>query len=119
MEEDNVISQSPVEIHKKMRRCPHCNSEIEIKNPWKALWRMPTLNEWIVLFMLIMILVISWAYKHDTAICREYVENIDIICMEKNTVATDNSANYSTNYSIKINKIINDTSITNSTNSTS
>jgi hypothetical protein len=68
------------EVKKKIRPCPYCGHEREIKSPWKELFRKPTLNELIILFILIMVAVLSWAYKHDISICREYVSNIDYIC---------------------------------------
>jgi len=68
----------------KIRQCALCGQSRVIKSPWDALWRMPTLNEWIILFMLIMMLVVSWAYKRDTAICRDFVANIADVCKDIN-----------------------------------
>lgn len=41
---------------------------------WKNLYKKkPTLQDWIILFMIIMSLFISWAYQRDITICREYI----------------------------------------------
>lgn len=61
---------------------------------WKNLFRKPTLQEWTILFMLIMALFISWAYQRDIELCRQALENIDEICMEYKTVyVQSNSSN--------------------------
>lgn len=74
---------SPPEKKEKIRPCPHCGQPMPIKDPWKALFRWPTLNEWITLFIIFMMLVTAWAYKHDVAVCRDYVNNIDSICLQR------------------------------------
>ncbi|GAG84749.1 unnamed protein product [marine sediment metagenome] len=47
---------------------------------WKNLFRKPTLLEYIILFMLLMGLFMTWAYIEDTAICREIVNNPVVFC---------------------------------------
>lgn len=41
---------------------------------WKNLFRKPTLYEWIILFMLFMMLFVAWAYQRDIALCRQFIE---------------------------------------------
>jgi len=47
-----------------------------VKN-WKNLFRKPTLQEWTILFMLIMGLFIAWAYNRDIGECREFLMTIE------------------------------------------
>jgi|24BtaG_2_1085350.scaffolds.fasta_scaffold00173_3 hypothetical protein len=44
---------------------------------WKNLFRRPTLNEWIILFMIITALFLGGAYRHDVSECREFLSNIN------------------------------------------
>ena len=37
---------------------------------WKNLFRKPTLQEWTILFMLLMGLFMAWAYYHDIEACK-------------------------------------------------
>lgn len=67
----------------KIRPCPHCGQPMPIKSPWKALFRKPTMNEWITLFIMIMMVVAAYAYKHDVGICQEYIKNFDYYCMQR------------------------------------
>lgn len=84
------------EIKQEGRReyCEKCGQEIRIKvgiNNWRNLFRKPTLNDWIMLFMIFMILVAAWAYNHDVGVCKDFIKNIDMVCMQR---ATNNSYNY-------------------------
>lgn len=38
---------------------------------WRNLLRWPTLDEWINIFIIVMVLFAAWAYKHDIASCQE------------------------------------------------
>jgi len=79
-----IINQINNSEHKqKIRQCPHCGQQMPVTSVWKQLWRWPTMNEWIILFMLFMMFVVAWAYNHDTKICKEYVSNIDLICLQR------------------------------------
>lgn len=96
---------------KVIRSCPHCGQNMEIKNPWKALFRMPTLNEWVILFMLIMMGVAAYAYKHDVGVCQEFVKNFDYYCSQRGNGGMLGPPNYSgiyPNFSMGV-IIINDT----------
>jgi hypothetical protein len=83
---DAIISQ----INKKIRPCPHCGKPMEV-DPWKALWRMPTMNEWIILLMLIGIMFIAWAYKRDIQVCRDYMEQDNMSIFVNNGQITNYS----------------------------
>ena len=49
---------------------------------WKNLFGKPTFSEWTILFMLILMLFVGWAYQHDVAECKEFLLTIeDKACM--------------------------------------
>jgi hypothetical protein len=78
MEETQQSPQQPIEQkvpEVKTRQCPHCGQQMPIKDIWKQLWRWPTLNEWLILFMMAMMIFAAWAYKHDIQVCRDFIEN--------------------------------------------
>lgn len=69
--------------------CQACGQEIKPKlergiHNWKNLFRKPTLNDWITLFMIAMVLVAAWAYNYDTKTCRQTLNNLGNICLEYN-----------------------------------
>lgn len=71
----------------KPRICPYCKQEYQIKtgfHNWKNLFRKPTLDDWITLIILILILATSYAYRIDTKTCRETLKNLDNICLQYN-----------------------------------
>lgn len=71
------------ESEKKIRICPCCKQEYKIKvgiNNWKNLFRKPTLDDWITLFILIMLILASYAYIQETKACKEMVSNLDETC---------------------------------------
>ncbi len=43
-----------------------------VKN-WKALFKKPNLLEWTILIMLILALLMVWAYNRDISACREAI----------------------------------------------
>jgi len=55
-------------MKERERTCKYCKQEITIKpgaHNWKNLFRKPTLDEWITLFIIIMVILSSYAYRHD------------------------------------------------------
>ena len=42
---------------------------------WRNLFRKPNLYEWLILFMILMSLFISWAYQRDISLCREVISH--------------------------------------------
>ena len=42
---------------------------------WKNLFKKPTLSDWIILFMLVMVLFIAFAYQRDIQACRDFYED--------------------------------------------
>jgi hypothetical protein len=87
----------------KLRPCPTCHQMYEVKSPWASLWRWPNLNEWITLFMIVMVIFGAWAYKHDVAVCQDYVKNIDYVCAQRgiaaNSIVNDTPGLWYGNYS--------------------
>jgi len=45
-----------------------------LKN-WRNLFRKPTMYEWVILIMLLMVGFIAWAYSYDISTCKEYINN--------------------------------------------
>jgi|TARA_Y100000034_G_scaffold19770_1_gene22421 hypothetical protein len=43
----------------------------------KNLFRKPNLQDWTILFMMVMLLFAAWAYNNDTANCREFLDNLE------------------------------------------
>jgi len=59
--------------------CPHCNNVTKQakglnKQNLMKLLRVPTFNDFLMLFIIGMLLVVSWAYNRDISICREYIK---------------------------------------------
>lgn len=46
---------------------------------WKNLFRKPTLQEWLVLIMLIGLVFIAWAYQRDIALCYEAIDQAALL----------------------------------------
>lgn len=88
---------------KKIRICPVCKQEVLIisgMHNWKNLFRKPTFEEIITLFILIGVIVIYFVYQHDIKQYQNYINNN----------CKDNSIK-----SLELNNITNITNITNVT----
>jgi hypothetical protein len=44
---------------------------------WKNLFRKPTFLEWVIFFMIVMVLFMAWAYKHDIESCQDFVKAVN------------------------------------------
>jgi hypothetical protein len=67
----------------KIRTCPVCKQEIQIKpgmDNWKNLFRKPTLEEWITLFLLISVLALYYVYKYDINQYENIITNLTKRC---------------------------------------
>ena len=65
---------------KKTRKCKTCGTELEIDigvHNWKNLFRKPTLDEYIMLFIIIMSIFSYFQYNKDINTLREYYEGGD------------------------------------------
>jgi len=49
---------------------------------WKNLFGKPTLQDLLIMFMIIMMGFVAWAYQADTSTCRETMGNIEGICID-------------------------------------
>ena len=80
--DEPVIEEVPIE-EKKERVCPCCKQIYKTKvgiNNWKNLFRKPTLDDWITLFILIMLILASYAYIQETKACKEMMNNLEETC---------------------------------------
>ena len=62
----------------RIRTCKYCGSDINIKpsiHNWKNLFRKPKFEDYITFFLIIMIIVSSYAYKSDLNTIIDYYEN--------------------------------------------
>jgi len=67
-------------------RCPICNQVTKRviglnKQSIKRLFGKPTLNDMIILIMMIGCLFVAWAYNHDMARINEILQNPEELCM--------------------------------------
>lgn len=86
-------------MEEKIRKCKYCGSEIKVKvgiHNWKNLFRKPSLEDWINLFIILMILVSAYAYISDINSMKEYYEGGDY-CFRKTLEKNYNLSNPFTN----------------------
>ena len=94
---NNVESTPKNNLH--IRKCPYCKQEYNTKlglGNWKNLFRKPTIDDWIVLLIIVLLLVAAYAYTVETKSCREVFSNatrLDEICRSR----IANQINYSWN----------------------
>lgn len=104
------------------KRCPTCNQVTKVErgitrqNVKRLIWSKPNINDMIILFMLVMVLLLAYRYKIETAQAMYTLNNLDQICLVKyapSTPPTNYTNPYSLNYTF-INSLI---SLNNSNNS--
>ncbi len=64
----------------KIRTCKYCKSKVMTKpgiSNWKNLFRKPTLDEWITLFIIIMMIISAYVYKADVESITEFYTSGD------------------------------------------
>lgn len=94
----NIDNPKTNKIKLHSRRCPYCKQDYETKvgmGNWKNLFRKPTIDDWIVLIILILLLAASYAYVTETKNCKDILSNatrLDQICLMRN-----NRINYTWN----------------------
>ncbi len=67
-------------VKERTRTCKCCKQEVTIKpgfHNFKNLLRAPTLDEWITLFIIIMVIASAYIYKQDIEAIKEYYEGGD------------------------------------------
>ena len=90
------------------RRCPYCKQDYKTTigaDNWKNLFRKPTIDDWIVLIILVLIIGAAYAYSIDTQTCRDTLKNIDAICLQRRTAYTTNISGSSLNLPINITNV--------------
>lgn len=68
------------------RICKYCHQTYEVKtgiDNWKNLFRKPTLDDFIVLIILILLVAAAFAYTTETAQCRDTLKNLDQVCIQR------------------------------------
>jgi len=75
----------PLNWNKKDEVCPTCNQVTKeqrglIKQNFKKLLQKPTMQDWLILLMIAMILFGAWAYKYDVQNYREVIANPQELC---------------------------------------
>ena len=75
MEEENT----PILKKTSTRLCPHCHQDVEVNvglsgENFKKLFRKPTMEEWITLFILIMAVTLFFVYRADINAYETYME---------------------------------------------
>ena len=69
---DTILPEQPI-------ACPICGNQYMPPkrglHNWKKLFRKPRLDDWLTLFIIIMVLFAWQAYKHDIATCRDFIKN--------------------------------------------
>lgn len=90
----NII---PIQDKSAHRICGRCHQEYKVEtglHNWKNLFRMPTLDEWITLFIIIMVILSAYAYKHDIENLNSFYEE-NCICgtADINGIALINDSN--------------------------
>jgi len=81
------VSHNPIKDERKLhdRTCPYCKQPIKTKigvDNWKNLFKKPTVDDWITLVILILLMVAAFAYTQETATCRAMTNNIGKTCMQ-------------------------------------
>ena len=77
--EDNSVHRQVI------RACPHCKQPYQTTvglHNWKNLFRKPTLDDFLTLFIIILVIAAYFAYQSDTKTCRETLNNIKNICAQ-------------------------------------
>jgi len=97
---------------KKTRKCKTCGTELEIDigvHNWKNLFRKPTLDEYIMLFIILMTLFSYYQYNKDINTLREYYEDGDYcsyIIQLNNPEPNTNSLNLLDNLDLSNNSLV-------------
>lgn len=91
MEEENKsIDSIPVkdENGRKLhtRTCPRCKQPYQTKigvDNWKNLFKAPSVEDWITLVILGLLIFAAYAYTLDTKTCKDVIKNIDSVCLNR------------------------------------
>lgn len=81
--------------------CEHCGNVTYKakgfnKQNLKRLFTRFSLNDFIILFIILLVLFLSWAYQRDTAECRYFINNINQVCMDMIKPAEQQQTNQTT-----------------------
>jgi hypothetical protein len=76
MENLDSNTNQPNQDNRKIRQCPYCKQDIKMKvgiHNWKNLFRKPTIEEFITLFIILCVIAIYFVYQHDVNQYRDYI----------------------------------------------
>ena len=82
-------------MKKQIRKCKYCGSETAVEtgmHNWKNLFRKPTLEDYITLFIIIMVIFSYYQYKVDINNMIEYYEGGDY-CWNQQLKNQENNIN--------------------------
>jgi hypothetical protein len=68
----------------KIRLCPTCHQKVKIQpgmNNWKNLFRKPTLEDYITLFIMLAVIALYFFYMYDI---KQYTDYIEKNCQKQN-----------------------------------
>lgn len=90
------------------RECKNCHQTYETTiglSNWRNLFKKPTLEDWISLIIVTLVILTAYAYIHDIKVCKEVVNNLDTVCM--NYFSNLSSPGYNPNYNSNLNNLPN------------
>jgi hypothetical protein len=93
---DSVKTDKVKERELHTRICARCKQPYQTKigvDNWKNLFRTPTLDEWITLIILILLIAAAFAYTTETKSCKETLNNLDEICLKRGNSLINNTGN--------------------------
>jgi hypothetical protein len=75
---------------------------------WKNLFKWPNGYEWTILVMIALSIFLGYAYQHDTAICRDTLNNLPGVLENfSNNIQNRSAPNYDYNFSFVQSDLIN------------
>lgn len=92
VEQNNQNNQDSVKTEERklhIRTCSRCKQPYQTKigiDNWKNLFRAPTLEEWITLIIMLLLIVSAFAYTTETKACKETLNNLDEICLKRGNI---------------------------------
>lgn len=77
----------------KIRKCKYCGNDNPTKlgmRNWKNLFKKPTLEDYITLFIIVMVIISAYAYQIDISNLRNYYESSNYCSNQVSLSGVDN-----------------------------